>query len=119
MIGECELTARDNLEGLASWGQRERRLEGIRASLSQSVERQAPEAGQREEAMKGREGNGARMSHRVCEEQSHIPLSKCDWEVGQREGCPCGGQRSGCSPQSSCSLSGEPGRAWGSSRSLL
>lgn len=57
MIRECELTARDNLEGLASGGQRERRLEGIRASLSQSVERQAPEAGQREETMKGREGS--------------------------------------------------------------
>ena len=54
MIGDCELTARDDLEGLASGDQRVRRLGEIRASLSQSVERQAPEAGQQEEAMKGR-----------------------------------------------------------------
>ena len=57
MMGECELTARDALEGLASRGQRVRRLGESRASLSQSVERQAPEAGQGEEAMKGREGS--------------------------------------------------------------
>lgn len=57
MIGDCELTARDDLEGLASGDQRVRRLGEIRASLSQSVERQAPEAGQQEEAMKGREGS--------------------------------------------------------------
>lgn len=48
--------------------------------------------------MKGREGNGARMSHRVCEEQSHIPLSNVTGRSG-KGGVPCGGQRSGCSPE--------------------